>query len=244
MEELKIRDLRKKEQFVVDDVYLNGYAKLCGIYATGVYLSLCRHADKQQKSFPSLKKISEELDISIKQVGRSLNVLESHNIIMRERMGKKLNNRYYLLDKSEWTNSPISERTDSPITVDSQSNHIGTDSPIHSKDTHIKDTHSKDIATQSVAGIKDINDLIELFKSVNPSYGKFFGNKTQRAAIERLLKAMGREKLEGAIKILAQTNKVKYAPSITTPLQLEDKMGALIVFIQKEKNNKNEIAIL
>ena len=126
-QEFEVRDLRRKEKFFVDDLYLNGYAKKCGIYATGVYLSLCRHANKEQSCYPSLRKIAEELKVSVKQVGRSIKILEGNNIIRKIRCGKKLNNRYLLLDKSEWT--------DSPITKDCQSNHIGTISPIHSNDT-------------------------------------------------------------------------------------------------------------
>jgi len=36
----KIRDLRKKDKFVMDDEYLNGYAKLCKPNGTCVYMSL------------------------------------------------------------------------------------------------------------------------------------------------------------------------------------------------------------
>lgn len=135
-EKFEIRDLRKKEKFFVDDLYLNGYAKKCGIYATGVYLSLCRHADKGQRCWPSYKKMAEELNISPKQVGRSIKALESLNIIKKMRVGKKLNNRYLLLDKSEWVGSPI--------TKDPQSNHPQNDSPIHSKDTHLSEQNNNE----------------------------------------------------------------------------------------------------
>src|SRR5438105_3719016 len=104
-QQFEVRDLRRKEKFFMDDLYLNGYAKKCGIYATGVYLSLCRHASKDQECYPSYRKIAEELKISERQVGRSVKVLENQNIIKIKQLGKKLNNRYYLLDKSEWTNS-------------------------------------------------------------------------------------------------------------------------------------------
>jgi len=134
--EFEVRDLRIKEKFFVDDLYLNGYAKKCGIYATGVYLSLCRHANKEQTCWPSYKKMAEELKISIKQVGRSIKILEEQNIIKKIRIAKKLNNRYLLLDKSEWTNSPI--------TKDHQSNHIRTNSPIYSKDTQLNYTNKKE----------------------------------------------------------------------------------------------------
>ena len=131
----KIRDLRKKEQFIIDDIYLNGYAKECGIYATGVYVSLCRHADKEQKSFPSLKKIAEELSISRSQVIRAIKRLEKYNIVKRERMGKKLNNRYYLIDKSEWSGRNF---TSVP-----QELHLVSGRNFHSKDAHSKDTQER-----------------------------------------------------------------------------------------------------
>lgn len=106
IEEIIIRDLRRKTKFFVDDEYLNGYAKKCGTTATAVYLSLCRHADKKQKCYPSIKKIAEEHNISVRSVYRGLDILEKYNIIKRKRAGKQLTNRYYLLDKSEWCDVP------------------------------------------------------------------------------------------------------------------------------------------
>jgi len=100
-------------------------------------------------------------------------------------------------------------------------------------------TNNKILATQSVAG-KEINDLIDLFKGVNPSWERLFANKTQRAAIERLLQKMPREELENLIKYLPYTNSQKYAPIVTTPAQLEEKLGALIFFIKKQENDKRD----
>ena len=54
----KIRDLRKKEQFIIDDVFVDSYAKLMSPYASLVYMSLCRHADKKQGAFPSIKRMA------------------------------------------------------------------------------------------------------------------------------------------------------------------------------------------
>ena len=237
IKDFEVRDLRKKDKFVLDDLYLNGYARKCGVYATAVYISLCRHADKEQKCFPSIPTIAQEHGISSRQVLRSLSILEKYNIIRRERLGKKANNRYYLLDKSEWTDSHItptpSDTTDSHITRDSQSHHPMTDSHIHSKETHIKETHSKE-AEQSSAGAV-VNLLIAKFEQVNPSYQRFFANKTQRAALERLLARHGPEKLGKIIELLPKTNQAQYAPTITTPLQLEDKIASLVAFLTREK---------
>ena len=90
---------------------------------------------------------------------------------------------------------------------------------------------------------KEINDLIDLFKKVNPSYQRLFGNKTQRSALERLVKQHGQEKIEWAIKVLSKTNKMKYFPTICTPLDLENKLGTLIACLQKGKSEKINIEI-
>ena len=49
-----LRDTRE-QSFSINDEYLNGYARLCGINATGVYMSLSRHVDKKQTCFPAKK---------------------------------------------------------------------------------------------------------------------------------------------------------------------------------------------
>jgi len=134
----EVRDMRHKEKFQIDDLYLNGYAKKCGIYATGVYVSLCRHADsKTQECWPSIKRIAEELNIGTTAVKGAIKVLEENHIILRKRMGKKLNNRYILLDKSEWRGASI---TESPHV-----HHYGRHTSIHSKDTQLRNTHNKDM---------------------------------------------------------------------------------------------------
>lgn len=85
-----------------------------------------------------------------------------------------------------------------------------------------------------------INPLIELFKDVNPSYARLYANKTQRAALERLLKQHGIQKLEAIIKFLPKSNAIKHAPTITTPLELETNLGKLIAWGQKQGNSKRK----
>ena len=240
----EVRDRRIKEKFDIDDAYLNGYAKLCGIYATGVYVSLCRHADKEQKCFPSQKLIAEELNISEKQVNRSIKILESYKIIIKERVGKKANNRYWLTDKSEWTTSPIinkSDRTTSPIHTDYQSYHHRTTSPIHSKDTHIKDTHSKDAIAKAIDE-KNINSLISLFKEVSPfTYKEWFGNTTQRKASADLLEKLSFNDLEVLItKGLPKLNTLSYVPrdcKAFSPYELNKNLDKIVAKIKELKRS-------
>lgn len=168
----EVRDRRIKEKFDIDDAYLDGWAKKCKVYATGVYVSLCRRANKEQYCWPSLEKIAEEHSMSIRQVSRALTILEKYNIIVKERLGKKCNNRYWLIDKSEWTDSPIisnSDRTDSPVTMDSQSNHHRTDSPLHSKDTHYKDTQVTIAAEKNLSAASEVFSLKEYLEEMKAS---------------------------------------------------------------------------
>ncbi len=103
----KVRDLRQKDQFKIDDKYLNGYAKILGVYSTAVYTSLARHAEfNSQKAFPSEKLIAEEHNITERCVRNEIKKLKFTNIIAvkkeRSNKGQWLNNLYILLDKSEW----------------------------------------------------------------------------------------------------------------------------------------------
>ncbi len=157
----EVRDLRDKEWFIVDDRYLNGYARYCGIYATGVYLVLCRHADKEQSCFPSVALIAEKLNISKRQVLRALETLKEYRIIRIDK-DKGKHNVYYLLDKKHWvsqTGDSQSPVTTSHHTSDSQSPELVTTS--HPKDTHIR-KHKKDILSASA-------DPVSLQNGDNPA---------------------------------------------------------------------------
>lgn len=123
---------------------------------------------------------------------------------------------------------------------------LGYNETSHNIDSSIsitnKDTKLTTTGNDCVAG-KEINNLIELFKEINPSYEKFFSNNTQRKALERLYAKLGEQKLVGVIKSLAKSNTIKYAPTISSPLQLEDKLANLIAFWQKQKTSQS-VAII
>ncbi len=81
-----------------------------------------------------------------------------------------------------------------------------------------------------------ISLVIDLFKDINPTYKKWFGNTTQRKAVTSLLERHGFEQLRKVIALLPKTNTIQYLPTITTPLQLEDKWSSLEAGLTKEKN--------
>lgn len=246
----KVRDKRNKGWFYLDNEYLNGIGKNLGPIGIAVYVSLCRHADNEQKCFPSQETIAKEIGAGVRSVRNYLKKLEELNIIQLEKVrtaeGKWLNNTYFLLDKTEWnypkaTGAYGNPEANKDIAIGNRIQNHRQQVPI--KDTNINNTNNNNIATQRVARKdQDIFEIIELF-NFNPSYKKFFGNITQRKAVERLSKEHG-EKLKEMIKVLPKTNKMQYAPIITTPLQLEDKLASLVAFIGKKRSeiNKNKIA--
>lgn len=108
-----------------------------------------------------------------------------------------------------------------------------------SKDNLIKD---KILATPEVVAEEKINlnPLIELFKEINPSYKKLYSNTTQRSCLERIIKENGLDQVKWILEMLPKTNTMQYWPIITTPQQLENKIGQLKAKFLQEKNKFNQ----
>lgn len=167
MRSLIVRDFRNKNFFLMDDAYLNGYAKLVSPSVTAVYMSLCRHADKLQKSFPSIQLLAEEHSLSVSTVQRAIRKLVSLNIISRERTkasnGKWINNTYILLDKSVWKRATGHPR---PMVKPQVIHDQTTGHPRPIKDTHKKGTHITPFVfpPKKYSSLKDIkeDDLLEI----------------------------------------------------------------------------------
>lgn len=91
---------------------------------------------------------------------------------------------------------------------------------------------------------RGINSLIDLFKPLNPSYERLFSNKTQRDSLQRLVKKHGYKKISETIKFLPDLVSQPFCPQISTPYQLEMKLGNLIYFYNQSKNKKHKITKL
>lgn len=108
-----------KQVYLKPDEYLNGWARHCGWKATLTFDSLCRHADRNRESFPSIDLMAEEHGVSYNTIRRGIADLEKWGIIFRERKrndkGKFLHNTYYILAKEHWKKpQPLQPKT-SPI---------------------------------------------------------------------------------------------------------------------------------
>lgn len=81
-----------------------------------------------------------------------------------------------------------------------------------------------------------LNDIIELFQGINPSFKTFYKNKTERAALDRLVVEIGEKKVRDIVGYLPKSNASRYAPTITKPSELERDLGRLIAWAQKQKD--------
>ena len=115
------------------------------------------------------------------------------------------------------------------------------------KNEENKENEKKELATPSVAEAKiNLSPLIEKFKPLNPSYERLFPNKTERAALERMLAKFGYEELAKMIDFLPQIVSKPYAPRITTPYEMEKNLGKIKIFLLQEQGKvvKKKIEII
>lgn len=96
-------------------------------------------------------------------------------------------------------------------------------------------------AVQAPLG-REIEEIIFLFKEtgINPLIGQLYGRPNQRAAVQRMLKELGREKLEIFIRALPEVNAKPFWPKSTTPIQLEANLGKYKAMNDAEKNKMSQ----
>lgn len=92
---------------------------------------------------------------------------------------------------------------------------------------------------------KEIPEIIDAFRTVDPNWRRLFGRQNQRKAVERLLRQHGRPALEKIVAFLPRNNEDPYAPKITSPIQLEEKMGSMVAhWKQKQNKSTSKIAVI
>lgn len=110
-----IRDLRKGNKFFIDNAFIDFYGPLFGTKLLAVYNILCRYANKNQRSYPSIKKIASMIKVSEKTIKNALSVLSKLNVVKKKRLGNGLSNSYWLLDDSKWIKKNIENYIDFTI---------------------------------------------------------------------------------------------------------------------------------
>lgn len=104
---------------------------------------------------------------------------------------------------------------------------------------------NKDITIDQNSPIeKQIGEIIYLFRNLNPVYRGWFQRPPVRNKCRELLETFGFQKVKNAILYAERTISDRYAPTITSPAQLENKWGALQAHYAKNTNKKPKVAII
>ena len=96
-------------------------------------------------------------------------------------------------------------------------------------------SYKKHTKKNNIEIVKNTNKVFDIFYTINPTIK--FGNTTQRKAIDRLYEKLGEEKVIKMAEYAVSISGMSYAPTITTPLELENKIAQLVVY-WKRNNNK------
>ncbi len=75
-------------------------------------------------------------------------------------------------------------------------------------------------------------EMMDIFYKINPTLK--YGNKTLWGAVKRLYEKLGKEKALRTAEAAVAAYGQPYAPTITTPIQLENKLSELVAFYKKQ----------
>jgi len=249
-EKIRFKGFPKEKQTWDFPVIINGWVHKLSGAEFKVLWYIVRHTFGWQKTTDTIsykqfklgikKKTGEVLDggtgLGTRSIVRALKSLESYGFIKSEKTrykGRQGITKYSVI----FENTECQKKNQDCSQKENQTECQKEKETIPNKKTIPNINNSN--ASVAVKKPNLINPLIDYFKIINPSYKKFFSNKTQRSAVERLLKQHGVDKVKAMIDFSAQIRGERYAPVITTPLQLEDKLAQLINY--KLKENKNPL---
>jgi len=181
------------------------------------------------------------------KVNRYLSELENQNDITLKTIQqngqqiKFLTTLITIVKYDKWQGDDTAKRTPDGHQTD-------TKQDIYNNDKNVKNDKNEDIeSNDSESPTKEItiteekneiNLLIERFKQVNPTYTRLFSKPPQRASLERLIKQFGFEQVGKMIDGLTKIFGKPYAPRITTPYQLEEKLADYISFLKQKSEER------
>lgn len=241
-----------KKYFTIIPNYILNHSTL---WDREVYIQMKRITGEEGTCWTSQKTLAKQCGISINRLKKSLSYLLEHKWIRQ--IGKKnisTNggiqevNEYRVADlwklNVDFYETKGIAQEDTPLEGVSRKEQRGVTTEVKGvspsddkEEPNIIISHNNiHIAKQSFADSKEIVNLIGYFRGINPSYKTMYSNRTQRSALARLIKEHGVDKIKSVLVAIPEINKLQYAPVITTPLQLETKLGSLIAFMQKNKS--------
>jgi len=180
--------------------------------------------------------------ISVSQIVTCTGILKSHvsraksELLKRHLVTSNGNKISFQKDSSQWRELP------KQVTVTNSGQKVTNSGQKLPVQGHTKETIQKKL-TKEIYSKHTCNKLLGLFKDINPSYENLFVNKSERKSMDSLVSKYGEEKMYNLIINLQSIVERPYAPRITTPYELERKMGQLILFLKQEKLKVKKYAV-
>jgi hypothetical protein len=103
-------------------------------------------------------------------------------------------------------------------------------------------SNTEDKVTQPIAPAADVNPFIDLFSQINPTYEVLFNRPPQRAAASRLLVLHPLDWWKRFMAAYSTKFEDRYCPKATTPIQLEEKLGAIQAYAATLKAKNSTVA--
>lgn len=194
---------------------------------------------KKKDDSISISQIEEGTGLSRKMAVETLNKLVTKRLLVKTK--KYVNTLQFNKNHEEWvvTNRTLgSYESVTRVVTKTEPKLVTNPKPTKEK----KETITKETIPNGIDGTK-INTFIGLFKNINPSFERLYAQKGQRDAMSRLVSRYGEQKVENMLRELPSILQKPYAPIITTPYQLEQKLGALLIFIKKEGYGQSKVSV-
>jgi len=174
------------------------------------------------------KSISKETNISESKIQRVLKCFENE-----QQIEQQTTNKFRLITIKNWHEYQNNEQ---PFEQQVNNKRTTSEQQVNTNKNEKNDKNEKNILAASNAA--EINKIFEKFQTteINPTIS--YGNKTQRKATEYLLKKFGLKRILSTVDFLLEIRGDPFAPVVTTPHQLKEKMGALLAYNEK-RNSSN-----
>lgn len=172
------------------------------------------------------------LDTGLKEstIEDILNFLEKQQQIRQQKTTK-----YRLITIINWNEYQHSDSvSDNKATTKQQQ------SDTNKNDKKVKNDKNN---TPALRADDETSKFIFLFKEINPSIGVLYGRPPQRAASNRLLKMHPLEWWERFIEAYTQKLDDKFCPRASTPIQMEEKLGQIMMYAKNSKS-KNSVKLI
>lgn len=195
---------------------------------------------RKKVDYIALSQFVDLTGLDKRHVSRALKGLKTKNIISRDDKKTGFSKQFMkLMSSVEMIKEETSSVETVPVEMMTTPSRDDKSSSVEGDTKENKETNTKEIVSNET----NVNVFLKAFETVNPSYKQLFANKTQRLSALNLLDKYGVEEMGKLLKALPEIIQRPYAPIITTPYELEVKMGKLLAFLKQDeaKNIKNSL---